>query len=50
MAATDPSDVMRLADLAAEGRLVSIDGGREDALPDVDRARSTTPTPGARNS
>jgi hypothetical protein len=36
MAATDPSDIMRLADLAAEGRLVSIDGGQEDVLPGVD--------------
>jgi N-acyl homoserine lactone hydrolase len=36
MAATNPSDIMRLADLAAEGRLVSIDRGREDVLPGVD--------------
>ena len=48
MAATDPSDIMRLAGLAAEGRLVSIDGGREDVLPGVDlRAGHDTHTWGS---
>jgi len=45
MAATDPSDIMRLADLSAEGRRVSINGDREDVLPGVDlRAANDTHT------
>jgi len=35
-AATDPGDIMRVVDLAREGRLVSVQGGRADAIPGVD--------------
>jgi len=41
MAATDPSDIMLLAELAAEARLVSINGDREDVLPDLRAAHDT---------
>ena len=45
---TDPSDIMRLAELAAEGRLVSIHGDLEDVLPGVDlRAAHDTHTWGS---
>ena len=48
MAATDPSDIMRLVDLAAEGRLVSVVGDREDVLPGIDlRAADDTHTWGS---
>jgi hypothetical protein len=48
MAATDPNDIMRLADLAAQGRFVSVDGYREDVLPGVDlRAAHDTHTWGS---
>ena len=36
MVATDPSDVLRVADLARQGRLRLIDGAMQDALPGVD--------------
>lgn len=36
MLATDPGDVMRMVDLARQGRLVSLDGDREDVLPGID--------------
>lgn len=36
MLATDPGDVMRVVDLARQGRLVTIDGGRADVLPGID--------------
>ena len=35
-AATDPGDIARLVDLARQGRLVSIDGDRDDVLPGID--------------
>lgn len=35
-AATDPGDIARLVDLAHQGRLVSIDGDRDDILPGID--------------
>jgi glyoxylase-like metal-dependent hydrolase (beta-lactamase superfamily II) len=35
MLAIDPADVMRAVDLARQGRLVCVDGDREDALPGV---------------
>ncbi len=34
--AVDPSDIMRIADLARGGRLVSVEGSREDVLPGID--------------
>ena len=36
MGATDPGDILRAVDLARQGRLVSIDGDREDVLPGID--------------
>jgi glyoxylase-like metal-dependent hydrolase (beta-lactamase superfamily II) len=36
MLATDPGDVMRVVDLARQGRLVCIDGDREGVLPGID--------------
>ncbi len=36
MAAADPADIMRLAERAAEGRLVSVNGDPEDVFPGVD--------------
>jgi glyoxylase-like metal-dependent hydrolase (beta-lactamase superfamily II) len=36
MLATDPGDVMRAVDLARQGRLVCIDGDRDDVLPGID--------------
>jgi glyoxylase-like metal-dependent hydrolase (beta-lactamase superfamily II) len=36
MLATDPGDVMRVVDLARQGRLVCIDGDRQGVLPGVD--------------
>ena len=48
MAATDPGDIMRIADLASQGRLVAIDGDREDVLPGIDlRAAHDTHTWGS---
>jgi N-acyl homoserine lactone hydrolase len=48
MAATDPSDIMRLAELAAAGRLVSINGDLENVLPGIDlRAAHDTHTWGS---
>lgn len=35
-AAIDPSDIMRAVNLAREGRLVCVDGAREDVLPGID--------------
>lgn len=46
--AIDPSDIMRIADLARQGRLVSVDGDREDVIPHVDlRAAPDTHTWGS---
>lgn len=36
MGAVDPADIMRLVDLARRGRLVSVEGAREDVLPGID--------------
>ena len=36
MLATDPGDVMRVVDLARQGRLVCVDGDREGVLPGID--------------
>lgn len=36
MGATDPSDIIKAVDLARQGRLISIRGAREDALPGID--------------
>ena len=36
MLATDPGDVMRVVDLARQGRLVCLDGDRADVLPGID--------------
>ena len=42
---TDPGDVMRVVDLARQGRLVAVDGDREDVLPGIDlRAAPDTHT------
>jgi N-acyl homoserine lactone hydrolase len=48
MVATDPGDVLRVVDLARQGRLVSIDGDRENVLPGIDlRAAFDTHTWGS---
>jgi N-acyl homoserine lactone hydrolase len=45
MTATDPGDIARIGALAGQGRLVSIDGDREDVLPGIDiRAAHDTHT------
>jgi glyoxylase-like metal-dependent hydrolase (beta-lactamase superfamily II) len=36
MAATDPGDIMRVVDLARQGRLVCVNGAMEDVLPGID--------------
>lgn len=36
MLATDPGDVMRMVDLARQGRLVCVEGDRENVLPGID--------------
>ena len=36
MLATDPGDVMRIVDIARQGRLVCIDGDRQNVLPGID--------------
>jgi N-acyl homoserine lactone hydrolase len=36
MGATDPGDILRAVDLARQGRLVCLDGDREDVLPSID--------------
>ena len=36
MLATDPGDVMRAVDLARQGRLVCVDGDRQNVLPGID--------------
>ncbi len=36
MGATDPGDILRAVDLARQGRLVCVDGDREDVLPGID--------------
>lgn len=36
MGGVDPSDILRLVDLAREGRLVTVDGARENVIPHVD--------------
>jgi N-acyl homoserine lactone hydrolase len=48
MIATDPSDVLRMVDLARQGRLVSVDGDKEDVVPGIDlRAAFDTHTWGS---
>jgi N-acyl homoserine lactone hydrolase len=48
MVATDPGDVLRAVDLARQGRLVSIDGDRDNVLPGIDlRAAFDTHTWGS---
>ena len=48
MLATDPGDILRTVDLARQGRLVCIDGDREDVLPGIDlRAAMDTHTWGS---
>ncbi|HEX3984280.1 MAG TPA: N-acyl homoserine lactonase family protein [Acidisoma sp.] len=48
MIATDPGDVLRMVDLARQGRLVSIDGDKEDVVPGIDlRAAFDTHTWGS---
>ena len=36
MLGIDPADIMRLVDLARQGRLVCVDGDRENVLPGID--------------
>jgi N-acyl homoserine lactone hydrolase len=36
MGGVDPADIMRAVDLGRQGRLVSVDGDREDVLPGID--------------
>jgi N-acyl homoserine lactone hydrolase len=36
MLPTDPGDIMRAVDLARQGRLVCLDGGRQNVLPGID--------------
>ncbi len=36
MGATDPGDILRAVDLARQGRLVAVDGHRENVLPGID--------------
>jgi N-acyl homoserine lactone hydrolase len=36
MLGIDPADIMRVVDLARQGRLVCVDGDREDVLPGID--------------
>jgi glyoxylase-like metal-dependent hydrolase (beta-lactamase superfamily II) len=36
MGATDPGDILRAVDLARQGRLVCVNGDREDVLPGID--------------
>ncbi len=46
--AVDPADIMRIAELARAGRLVSVKGDREDVLPGIDlRAAPDTHTWGS---
>lgn len=48
MVATDPGDILRVVDLARQGRLVAIEGDREDVLPGIDlRAAYDTHTWGS---
>ena len=48
MGATDPGDILRAVDLARQGRLVCVDGDREDVLPGIDlRAAFDTHTWGS---
>ena len=48
MGATDPGDILRAVDLARRGRLVCVDGDREDVLPGIDlRAAFDTHTWGS---
>ncbi len=47
LGALDPADLMAVLELAANGRLVAVDGDREDVLPGIDlRAALDTHTPG----
>lgn len=48
MAGVDPADILRLVDLARQGRLVCVNGDREDALPGINvRAAFDTHTWGS---
>lgn len=48
MKTADPADIIRCVELARDGRLVSIDGDREDVLPGIDlRLASDTHTAGS---
>jgi glyoxylase-like metal-dependent hydrolase (beta-lactamase superfamily II) len=48
MLATDPGDVMRVVDIARQGRLVCFDGDRDNVLPGIDlRAAYDTHTGGS---
>ena len=48
MLGTDPADIMKTVDLARQGRLVCVDGDREDVLPGIDlRAAHDTHTWGS---
>ncbi len=48
MGGIDPADIMRTVDLARQGRLVAIDGDRDDVLPGIDvRAAFDTHTWGS---
>ncbi len=48
MGPTDPGDILRAVDLARDGRLVCVDGDREDVLPGIDlRAAFDTHTWGS---
>ena len=48
MGGIDPSDILRLVDLGRQGRLVAIDGQRDDILPNIDvHPAYDTHTPGS---
>lgn len=48
MGGIDPSDIMRLVDLGRQGRLVAVDGFRENILPNIDvHPAFDTHTPGS---
>lgn len=48
MGGIDPSDIMRLVDLGRQGRLVAVDGVRENVLPNIDLYPAfDTHTPGS---
>ncbi|ODT14310.1 MAG: Zn-dependent hydrolase [Kaistia sp. SCN 65-12] len=48
MRTTDPGDILRCVELARDGRLVSVNGDREDVFPGIDlRIAADTHTPGS---